>query len=102
MNDMLGQPVATDDYLIDDRGKLWLVLPTDRSYLVENLVLVRERLRSGSLGLGRYLHLQHALKAAEGLLSTSPGRRRGVWQQAYAQFVSPQKQEEIRQRRAEF
>lgn len=99
MNDMIGQAVESGNYLIDDRGKLWQGLPTDRTYQVERIVLVQERRRNGSLGQGRYLHLPHALLATEGLCSASPQRRKAEWQQVYEHYIRPRKKEEIRKRR---
>lgn len=102
MNDMIGQPVQVDDNLIDDRGKLYLVQPTDLTYQAELLALGREKTKSGVLGVARILRLGFSLKVSEELLNASPQARRKEWERVYKEQVFPIKRIEVRDRRKDF
>lgn len=102
MKDMIGEEVTEGDYLIDDRGKLWQVQPTDVTYQIELLVMGRERRRDGVMTDSRILRLPHSLKASEAHLSASPQARRVAWANVYQTKVSPAKRIEISDRRRAF
>lgn len=101
MEDMIGQTIEPGEHLIDERGRLWLVLHTEPTWQRE-LVARAQEVRKRTLGPGRYVHLQHVLKTPERLLRASEKERAAEWHTAYEQFVRPTRKQEISTRRKEF
>ena len=86
--DMAGQPIHVGDYLIDDRGKIFVVEETPPTFAKEMLVRVHAlRGRTAGYEAHTYLRLNLVLRVAGGrLYYEDPAALRERWQAAYERY----------------
>ena len=101
MKDMVGRSVEVGDYLIDDRGKLFLIQSTPDSYQKEQVIIVAEY-RPRSQSRPSFLRQKLALKVTEDRITTPQKILKDLWKFYYDKYVGPQQREEVRARRANF
>lgn len=101
MIDMVGAEVNAGDFLIDDRGKIFVAQPTSPTYTYEKLICVTE-LRRGSTEKRGFVRQKFILRVSESHLRTSQEELRRLWKDNYDKCVGPEIREEIRQRRTAF
>lgn len=102
MNDMIGNEVEEGDFLLDDRGKVFMAMSTSPLYKHEKLILVTEFPQRG-IEKRIFLRQKLALKIDKNFIGDlSQKDLRVVWSRTYEDLVRPRERELIRQRRAEF
>lgn len=103
MNDMIGQPLAVGDYVCDDRGLVYRIERTAKTFTDNNLAsavsvhytrLARVPVieRAGP----RFVRLYMVLKCE---VSIPREKLKHLWQEAREQHVAPAKREELKLRR---
>ena len=101
MKDMVGEEVFEGDFLIDDRGKLFVAQPTEPSFRRESIIITCEY-HPRTLGKRGFMREKLALKVSERHLRTPQQDLRTMWKAVYTLKVAPQNREDIKARRTNF
>ena len=101
MIDMTGKEVNIGDFLVDDRGKLFVAQATHATYEREKLIVVAE-LRKRQAGKRGFMRQKLTLLVSEGQLRTSQDELKGLWRHSYDKYQRPKSKEAIQQRRKKF
>lgn len=99
--DMVGQDIAVDDYVCDDRGKVYRILPTQRSF-ERQLLAAAAQVKLGKRGPSMvdtptYVR-SYLVYKIEGPMSEDSAR--AAWQTAWKEEKSKQKKQEFSDRKS--
>lgn len=98
LEDARGIALHIGDHVIDDRGKVFVILATDATIARENQVRVHE-VKGKTFGAPLYLPcgMIFRLNAYH-----SQAENRKLWRELYEHYVRPRSQAHIKERKAEF
>lgn len=103
MRDGQGQELREGDQLLDERGRIWQVQPTEAGYAAAGCVRVKElRLVRGRPKLVEplsYVHLAHVFRVEPFFWDARAGERQKAWRALYEEHVRPDRRREISNRR---
>ena|SRR3990167_6356406 len=102
--DMRGKEIRVDEFVVDERGKVYLSMPTEKSFLKEGLIRVFPLSAKGKIAQGHtYLRAQHIFRQNDLSFEEGEQRQRALlWHELYQEYISPKVKEELKVRKQEF
>lgn len=99
--DMVGQDIAVDDYVCEDRGKVYRILPTQRTFEAQ-LLAAAAQVKLGKRGATMvdtptYVR-SYLVYKIDGPMSQDNAR--AAWRKAWEEVKSKEKKSEFAQRKA--
>lgn len=104
--DATGQPLQPGDLLLNDQGRVWVVMPTDRLTAAQQVAVVREVkrqrgkwARSNAVGGTTYLRTRQAITIMPQTLRDTQKENASLYQTLHSLMVAPRLEAEAKARK---